>query len=513
MRISFNVELNFEELKKKFEIKNRQSKFIKEKDYNLPALNNHYRNTQTNINKRLSYNSVNNFNESDENNNNLNIINNNHEKRSSLNINNSSNQSVNNSIENNLKRSIDRENNNSDSSNLFESKNGSIYSGNVNRSNEVMRKVSNKNFFNLNKKESIENVEIKSFLENDNKNGYNKKNSVRQSLLKQESIRKNPKWFNRISQSGSNISLNYSEKRSSNNTSPKKSPGKTWFRRDTNYNSNRQTVKEINEDDYCTTEYRIKPYEDKNAEFFASLNKPKRHLKFNIFTERNKNEEEIQELTKKISNIKLDSPKISRRSMSPKKPKNKSNTKNEFSPIVLEPSYPFIDEYGRKTRHGKAHSRESYSNSVKKRNRFKRNKRNEKKYIKINSIEKHDANNNDKDDNGRKRRQKLPKIKQKLQSIYKVNPTIEKNLRSLKNTNQLTGKLEDYQQKLMNIAKNFLNHDNLKDLGTKLKEVTELSSLKDKLKYHKSINRWEIMVKQISRFIPEYLVETLKAQK
>ena len=108
-------------------------------------------------------------------------------------------------------------------------------------------------------------------------------------------------------------------------------------------------------------------------------------------------------------------------------------------------------------------------------------------------------------------KQKLPKIKQKLQNIYKINPTIEKNIRFLKNTNDL--KLEDYQQKLMNIAKNFLEHDNLKDLATKLKEVTELSSLKDKIKYHKSINRWEIMVKAIHRFIPEYLVETLKKQK
>jgi hypothetical protein len=526
MRISFNVELNFEELKKKFEMKNRQSKVFREKDINLPALKNNYRNTQPNIGNKISFNSIKNLNENEENNifmgkrttfvdsnnNNFNIINNNNnenisinnsvrnslmksniEKISNLNINNSSNQSVNISMENmdnNFRGSIYKENTKiyNDNSNNFESKNASIYS----------------------KKETIRNIQKLSSFDNDNISTTNRKKTI----IKHESIKKNPQWFKKVSQVGFNNVL-YSDKRSSNESSPYKTPGQTWFKGKNSF-STRRSVKEANEDSYSPSEFKLKPYEDKNADFFASLNKPKKKIQFKIFTEHNKNEEEIklfQDNLKKLT--KIDSPLI--KSKSPKRiGRQISSTIYEFHPIIDEITPPLVDANGRKTSYGKAHKRESYSNSVKRRNIFKKNKKfilekDEKKYN--NSNVKTDANNNDKDDNGKKKRLKLPKIKQKLQTIYKVNPTIEKNIRSLKNTNQLTGKLEDYQQKLMNIAKNFLDHDNLKDLATKLKEVTELSSLKDKIKYHRSLNRWEIMVKQIARFIPEYLVETLKAQK
>lgn len=65
----------------------------------------------------------------------------------------------------------------------------------------------------------------------------------------------------------------------------------------------------------------------------------------------------------------------------------------------------------------------------------------------------------------------------------------------------------------MNVAKKILDDENLKNLANRFKEITDMTQLKEKVKYHKSINRWEIMVKAISRFIPEFLVEKLKTQK
>ena len=108
---------------------------------------------------------------------------------------------------------------------------------------------------------------------------------------------------------------------------------------------------------------------------------------------------------------------------------------------------------------------------------------------------------------------KLPKIKQKLKLIYKENPEINKKIIKLKNNREKDVNLEKYQLKLIDLGKRFLDDENLKNLANRFKEISDIAKVKEKEKYHKTPNRWELMVKTISRYLPEYLVDKLKSQK
>ena len=114
----------------------------------------------------------------------------------------------------------------------------------------------------------------------------------------------------------------------------------------------------------------------------------------------------------------------------------------------------------------------------------------------------------------KKKKRKLsdvPQIKKKLAAIYKEDPNTIKNLKKLRERKELP--LEDYQIKLIDVGKDILHDDNLKNLADKFKEIKEMSKLKERMRFHRSPNRWQIMTKNISRYIPEYLAEKLNAQK
>lgn len=258
--------------------------------------------------------------------------------------------------------------------------------------------------------------------------------------------------------------------------------------------------------------------EDEEPEnYFEFLRKPKRKIQIAIFTQKNIKEEEIQDLEplmKKLEiNDKNDEPKNAEIDSIEKKIKSIDKDKKfKHSPIKHPLVFPEFNKYGLYSGSKKQELKVNYAKNVLKKNsNFHKNRS-----LVMNNSNQEDIKNKSASDSPHKngfldKSDKLPKIKGKLQAIYKEDTELLRTIRNLKHINKLT--LEEYQLKLIDCAKKILDDENLKNLVDRFKDISELSQTKDKVKWHKSINRWEIMVKVISRYIPEFLVEKLKKQK
>jgi hypothetical protein len=199
---------------------------------------------------------------------------------------------------------------------------------------------------------------------------------------------------------------------------------------------------------------------------------------------------------------------------------NLKDIKAKYSPLKHPLVFPELNKYGLHSGYKKQEMKVKYGMTVHKKNSgFNKNRNSflnnsavagSQDDIKINSASNSPQKQNENNDRSGKK-EKLPKVKGKLQTVCKDDPELIKTIKSLKHINNLC--LEEYQLKLIEVAKKILDNENLKNLVNKFKDISEISQKKDKVKYNKSNNRWEIMVKVISRYIPQFLVEKLKSQK
>ncbi len=296
----------------------------------------------------------------------------------------------------------------------------------------------------------------------------------------------------------------------------------------------------INDGDPNNEDPEKKENDMENIFFDLGLKKPKRKINIQIFTQKNRDNEEMKDLEPLIQKLEnTDNDQKLKKAINDSPGSKKNNEKRNVlksSPLKHPLVFSDFNKYGLFSGFKKQEMKTKYGLGVLRMNRFHKNKvydnKNNAEDKKDNrssispkkdnrsSISPKKEKDKDKDkekdkDKDREKekaskRNKLPKIKEKLQVIYKENDDVYRTIRNLKNSTNLT--LEDYQQKLIDVSKRFLDDENLKNLANKLKEITLISQLKDKVKYHKSVNRWETMVKNISRFIPEFLVEKLLPQ-
>lgn len=344
-----------------------------------------------------------------------------------------------------------------------------------------------------------------------------------ESYLKSISRKKSPNFL-------LHESINESEKDENNNNSQ--------YDRFCKTKQKLETPNENNEEEYKKIENEEKEVKIEDGFFELGLKKPKRKIQINIFTQKNKDNEELKELEqfmRKLENNEEN--ELFKKTMNDTKEfKGKIDNKRDnlkTSPLKHPLVFPEFNKYGLYSGYKKQELKMKYGYTVLKMNQFNKKNLFESNDNLIESKDISITNNNcfnnklsqddvtfkkkspspmQKDQNDKKpKKQRLPKIKEKLQKIYKENPEILKTIKNLKNETNLS--LEEYQLKLMDVARKFLDDENLKNLANRFKEITEISDLKEKVKFHRSINRWEIMVNSISKYIPEYLVEKLKSQK
>jgi len=279
--------------------------------------------------------------------------------------------------------------------------------------------------------------------------------------------------------------------------------------------------------------------EAENGFFDFGLKKPKRKIQINIFTEKNKDNEELkvfEQLILKLNNNNNEDETRKKTMDQTQELKDKVKDKKDIwktSPLKHPLVFPEFNKYGLFSGFKKQEMKKKYGYTVLKNNQFHKNRNvdlnnnihmnfDDKSNRNINNFmrtsqedikEKSASSSSPKNENDKKsKKRKLPKIKEQLQFIYKVNPDIIKSIKSLKNETSLS--LDEYQLKLMGVAKRILSDENLKNLANRFKEIAKITLMKEKVKSHnKSINRWEIMVNSISRYIPEFLVEKMKSQK
>lgn len=272
----------------------------------------------------------------------------------------------------------------------------------------------------------------------------------------------------------------------------------------------------------------IEQKEDEEAEgnlFDFGLKKPKRKIQIAIFTQKNINDEEIHDLEPFMKRLEINEENEQNKSLenesADKKAKgNDKDKKAKYSPLKHPLVFPELNKYGLYSGYKKQEMKVKYGKTVLKKNSgFNKNRNSffnnsacgSQDDIKVNNSTSNSPQkkNENKDRSGKT--EKLPKVKGKLQTVYKDDPELINKIKSLKHINNLS--LEEYQLKLIEVAKKILDDENLKNLVNRFKDISDISQTKDKVKYHRSINRWEIMVKVISRYIPEFLVEKLKSQK
>jgi len=393
--------------------------------------------------------------------------------------------------------------------NFNESKNVSVVG-----ENESYYKTSRKEFFSPNKKNSIKNKresdEIKLILEKDilgkSTNAYNRLKS--EAILRNFNKKKSSnQMLNELTQGGDNDETN--------------SINKSQYGRFFKMKQILRPQGENLEEDYKQHENEGQDNDYETNFLDSGLKKPKRKIQIAIFTQKNKSNEETKDIEQFIKKLELNQEEnddnLKKTIKESQEIKNKSSEKRDdlkTSPLKHPLTFSDYNKYGLYSGFKKQQLKVEYGLKVVKRNNFQRNRimdinnsRNLEEKKSINSSPKSLKNKKEKKQN----KQKLPKIKEKLQTIYKEDPDIIKSIRNLKHVTNLS--LEDYQLKLIDVAKKILDDDNMKNLVNRFKDITDVSELKDKVKYHRSINRWEIMVKAISRFIPEFLVEKLKSQK
>jgi len=105
------------------------------------------------------------------------------------------------------------------------------------------------------------------------------------------------------------------------------------------------------------------------------------------------------------------------------------------------------------------------------------------------------------------------KTKELLREIYKQDDENVDKINKLIETKTTNNPLElrEYQNQLMDVLKDYISRENLRMLGTKFRELGQLSN-KQSPKINRKMNRWERMINKISPFLPEYLVDKLKTQ-
>lgn len=120
-----------------------------------------------------------------------------------------------------------------------------------------------------------------------------------------------------------------------------------------------------------------------------------------------------------------------------------------------------------------------------------------------------------------KKRLLLPKINNYVTLINldynKIDKKIQNKLQEIKE-NQLNYNLENYQEKIMNILKDKISNENLRNLALSFKDILEKSNIKLEGSYQRKKikgpkTRWELTLEKIAPFIPEYLYEKLKTIK
>lgn len=257
-----------------------------------------------------------------------------------------------------------------------------------------------------------------------------------------------------------------------------------------------------------------------NYDDFWLPKKPKRKIHIEIFTQKNRNHQEMKELDSLLKKFedntqKEEKERITNDDSEELKLKNKQKREVlESSPLKHPIQHSEYNKYGLYSGFKKQELKMKYGYNILKKKKLTTSKNKSFEAQKINSLseERKEKSGSHSPKNVKKSlKNKLPKIKEKLKVIYKEDPRIIKLIKNLKKINNLN--LDEYQQKLMDVAKRFLDDDNLKILAGRFKEINEINQIKEKTKFHKSANRWEIMVKAISRYIPEFLVEKLKTQK
>jgi len=262
--------------------------------------------------------------------------------------------------------------------------------------------------------------------------------------------------------------------------------------------------------------------EEKESNMFDfDLKKPKRKIQIAIFTQKNFKDDEMHDLEPLMKRLEINEENDEQKKQGTESLEKKGNNidkdkKFKFFPLKHPLVFTDLNKYGLYSGYKKQDLKVKYGNTIMKKNsNFHKNRSlvlnnsRSQEDIKNNSASNSQQKINEKDKSGKN--DKLPKIKGKLQTVYKDDPELIKTIKNLKHINNLT--LEDYQLKLIEVAKKILDDENLKNLVNRFKDISAISQTKDKIKYHKSINRWEIMVKIISRYIPEFLVEKLKSQK
>jgi len=490
MRFDFNIVHNFEKIKQK--IKEKELKNAKKEALNLPKIGQNYMNGTINKN----FNSIESIGE---------IKN----ELSSANL--KDNVSVFNDNNNNFKRTIYSQDFHKELStdqninNYNESKNASIICDNEESMNFATRKDFKKQMLVKNVKDP---EELKALLD---KELLGSKSNQSYQRMKTEIM------FKSISnQKSSNMLLNQ-------NTLGAEVEESNKFQYDRFLKS--KTKLETHEENY-DEENKIPEIENKEEEaafnlFDSGLKKPKRKIQIAIFTQKNINVEEKQDLQTLMEKLELNDENNGNKKEDVKiDEKNaKGNDKNKkltHLPLKHPLLFPEFNKYGMYSGFKKQELKVNYGMTVLKKNsNFYKNRSlnlnnsdGSQQDNKNNSTSNSPKKQNNKDKSSKK--EILPKIKGKL-LIFQDDPEIIKTIRALKHMNNLT--LEEYQLKLIECGKKILDDDNLKNLVNRFKDITETTQTKNKIKYHKSINRWEIMVKVISRYIPEFLVEKLKSQK